>query len=131
MKLKEQYRKQFLFEFETWKIILENIQNENLFFKNRLAQIIKDESSDELLNDVEEYHNLLLSEDTHISLLRNDVFTQESRLSAEQDVEEQVIEEMSKEQKKLRKEIEIFELNFNKTKYSFISFFSEKMLMQL
>ncbi|MBU3714582.1 MAG: hypothetical protein FGM46_06490 [Ferruginibacter sp.] len=120
--------KQFWFEFETWRRLLENIQNENIYLKNRLAQIIKEESTNELLDDIEHYHNILLTEDSNIALLRNDVASQESWIRREVFEENATIKEILKTHKKLRKEIELFEQKFNKLKFEFNAFFSEKRI---
>lgn len=120
--------KQFWFEFETWRRLLENIQNENIFLKNRLAQIIKEEATNELLDDIEHYHNTLLIEDSNIALLRNDVASQENWLRREVFEENATIKEIMKSHKKLRKEIELFEQKFNKLKFEFNTFFSEKKI---
>jgi hypothetical protein len=120
--------KQFWFEFETWRRLLENIQNENVYLKNRLAQIIKEEATNELLDDIEHYHNILLIEDSNIALLRNDVASQENWLRREVFEENATIKEIMKSHKKLRKEIELFEQKFNKLKFEFNTFFSEKKM---
>lgn len=118
--------KQYWFEFETWRRLLENIQAENVYLKNRLAQIIKEESTNDLLDDIENYHNILLTEDNNIALLRNDVASQENWLRREVFEENATIKEIMKSHKKLRKEIELFEQKFNKLKFEFNTFFSEK-----
>ncbi len=118
--------KQYWFEFETWRRLLENIQNENVYLKNRLAQIIKEEATNELLDDIEHYHNILLIEDSNIALLRNDVASQENWLRREVFEENATIKEIMKSHKKLRKEMELFEQKFNKLKFEFNTFFSEK-----
>ena len=119
---------QYLHENETWKRILEFIQAENVYLKNRLAQITKADRQNKFLEEIEQYQNELLAEDHTISMLRNDVSKQEKRLKKEYLPERLLISEISEIQKKLRKEIEIAEQKFNSLKFAFNHYFSEKLI---
>jgi hypothetical protein len=45
--------------------------------KNRLAQITREDRTNQLLDEIERFQNLLIAEDSTISLLRHDVADQE------------------------------------------------------
>ncbi len=120
--------KQFWFEFESWKRALSHLQAENVYLKNRLAHITKDEFTEDILSDIEHYHAILIAEDNIISLLKNDISSQETWLKREIIRNNSEIKEILKSQKKLRREIETTEQKFNKLKSDFNSFFSEKLL---
>ncbi len=120
--------KQFWFEFESWKRALSHLQAENVYLKNRLAHITKDEFTEDILSDIEHYHAILIAEDNIISLLKNDISSQETWLKREIIRKNSEIKEILKSQKKLRREIETTEQKFNKLKSDFNSFFSEKLL---
>lgn len=119
--------KQFLHENETWKRLLEFLQAENVYLKTRLAQITKDDYSNGLLEQIEHYHNILISEDNTIGMLRHDVADQDKGLRKSDTENSDFLKELGKRQKKLRKEIEIAEQKFNKLKFEFNNFFSENL----
>ena len=118
---------QFQHEHETWKRLLEFTQSENVFLKTRLAQITKGNTSRDLLDEIEYFHNKLLMEDNTIAMLRHDVAEQENCLKREVYEAGSMIKEVRKRQKRLRKEIEIAEQKFNKLQFEFYNFFAEKL----
>jgi len=119
--------KQLWYEFETWRRLLEFIQIENVYCKNRLAHIIKDQTDNFLLSDIELFHHELLMEDNIISSLRNDVSSLEAWMRREVLEESTDLKDVFKSHKKLRREIEIFEQKYNKLKFEFNVFFAEKL----
>jgi len=130
IRMEEFNQTQYLHENETWKRILEFIQAENVYLKNRLAQITKADRQNKFLEEIEQYQNELLTEDHTISMLRNDVSKQEKRLKKEYLPDRLLISEISSIQKILRKEIEIAEQKFNSLKFAFNNYFSEKLIDQ-
>ena len=120
--------KQFWHEFESWKRLLEYIQSENVYLKNRLSVIIKEEFTENLLDDIEYFLANLIAQENVFMLLRNDISSQETWLKREIFEETPSLKEILKSQKRLRKEIETTEHKFNKLKFEFNSFFSEKLI---
>ncbi len=118
---------QLLYETDTWKRLLEFIQAENVFLKNRLALITKQDSSDRLLEAIEHYQNMFILEDNTIGMLRHDVSEQEKWIKKELEADGFPGNEAEKKHKRLRKEIEIAEQKFNNLKFEFNRFFSEKL----
>jgi|688.fasta_scaffold01366_3 hypothetical protein len=130
IRMEEFNQTQYLHENETWKRILEFIQTENVYLKNRLAQITRADHKNNFLEEIEQYQNELLAEDHTISMLRNDVSKQEKRLKKDYLLDRLLIGEISEIQKRLRKEIEIAEQKFNSLKFAFNNYFSEKLIAQ-
>ena len=95
----EQNIKQFWFEFECWKRALLHLQSENVYLKNRLAHITKDEFTNDILSDIEYYHAILIAEDNTIALLRNDISSQETWLKREIVQKKSDLKEVLKSQK--------------------------------
>ena len=124
----EQNIKQSWFEFECWKRSLDFIQTENIFLKNRLAIITKEQTSNTLLNDIELFQAKLIGGEHSIVLLKSDIGSLETWLKREIIGGAADFREVMKSQKKLRKEIESAEHVFNKLKLEFNSFFSERLL---
>ena len=130
IRMEEFNQTQYLHENETWKRILEFIQTENVYLKNRLAQITRADHKNNFLEEIEQFQNELLAEDHTISMLRNDVSKQEKRLKKDYLLDRLLIGEISEIQKRLRKEIEIAEQKFNSLKFAFNHYFSEKLIAQ-
>jgi len=117
--MKAYTKKHFLFEFESWRRTLDNIQNENNQIKHRLIQILEDLPDNTLLDNIEDFHNKVITEDKVINLFNSDLFKHEISLKKSHNGETEIV------QTKLRKEIELLEINFVKLKNEFYTFFSE------
>ncbi len=65
--------KQLKFEMDTWKRVLAFMVEENIHMKNRLSEILTDDKTSHILNEIEEYQNKFIKTDELISILRNDV----------------------------------------------------------
>jgi hypothetical protein len=91
--------------------------------KKRLAEIIQNEKEKQLLEFIEYYQNTLIMEDNVSALCRMDIMTHENNIEKYKSGDKQFF----LEHKKLRKEIELIERFFNKLKFEFNTFFSEKL----
>lgn len=118
---------QFQHETESWKRLLEFLQVENVFLKTRLAQITREDVDNELLEQSEYFQNQFIREDEMISVMRHDVSEQDSWLTREVFEDGAIIKEVTRRQKKLRREIEIAEQKFNKLKFEFNNYLSENL----
>jgi uncharacterized protein Yka (UPF0111/DUF47 family) len=66
--------RQFRHESDTWKRNLEFMMQENVYLKNRLAEVLQTISGDEdILDTAEHYQNEFIQEDEMIYLLRRDI----------------------------------------------------------
>lgn len=117
--MKAYTKKHFLFEFESWRRTLDNIQNENNQIKQRLVQILEELQDTKLLDNIEDFHNNLIDKDNVINLFRSDIFKHELALRKSHNGETIGM------QKKLRRDIDLLEISFIKLKSEFYSFFSE------
>ena len=63
---------QLKIESAAWKRLLDFLREENVYSKNRLSDILKD-GFENLLEDLENFHNRFVKQDEVISLLRNDI----------------------------------------------------------
>ncbi len=70
MEIKEQWNKQ---ERDSWLKILNVIQQENIFFKHNLANLLKNDIKPDTLEKGEQFQNQFLNMDTVIAILRHDV----------------------------------------------------------
>lgn len=118
---------QFIHENETWKRLLEFVQAETVFLKTRLAQITKDDVNNQLLEQSEYFQNEFITEDELIGMLRQEVAELDNWLTREIFEDGIVLKEVTKRQKKIRKEIEIVEQKFNKLKFEFNNYLSENL----
>ena len=119
--------KQLIHENETWKRLLSFMQSENVILKTRLAEITKDDSKNEMLEEAEYFQALFLFEDENISLIRQEVIEMEKWLQKEIFEEGELMRDVIKRQLKLRKVMEIAEEKFNKLKFQFNNYLSEKL----
>ena len=117
---------QLLHEVDSWKRLLEFLQAENVFMKNRLAQITREDRTNQLLDEIERFQNLLIAEDSTISLLRHDVADQEKWVKKEIPDDILLTRDVNRRHKKLRKDLEIAEQKFNTLKFDFNGFFADK-----
>jgi len=112
-------KKHFLFEFDSWRRSIDNIQIENNQIKHRLVQILEDLNDNKQLDSIEDFHNKLITEDRVINLFQSDLFKHEVALRKSHNGETVA------EHKRLRIEIELLEINFIKMKNDFYLAFSD------
>ncbi len=119
--------KQFEYENDSWMRSLEYMQMENVHLKNRLGQILKADIQNELLDLMEFYQNFFIREDEVIAMLRHDILLHDQRLKQFESEINTNIFKIIKIQKKLRQDIEMEEIKFNKLKLEFNNHFTEKL----
>jgi hypothetical protein len=112
-------------ENDTWKQLLEFFQEENVYLKNTLSNILRSEIDNNFLERAEYFQNQFLSEDQKIAILRSDVNEQNKLLLRELFEDGAIIKEVIHKHTKLRKDIEIAEKTFNKLKTEFENYLSE------
>jgi hypothetical protein len=114
-------RQQMLHELDTWQRTLNYIQQENIYLKNRLAEIIKNGMDDTLLDQVEYFQNQFLNKDAIVTLLRQDIAT-ERNLNGDLSNNKNL-----KKHDKLRKDMGMMESEFSKLKFDFNSYLSQSL----
>ena len=65
--------KQLQYESDTWKRLLGFIGDENIYLKNRLAEVLSESADDHLLYEAENFQNLFIREDERVVYLRNEL----------------------------------------------------------
>lgn len=116
---------QYRHESDTWKRYLQFIQQENNYLKNRLSQVLQQDTDADFLDRAEYFQNKFLLEDETVHLLRQDVHEMETLLEQEVHQDGHIIKELQKKFKKLNRDIETAERQFNKLKTDFNEFLSE------
>lgn len=107
----------------TWLKSLENLRQENVYLKNRLAEIIKNEVSSELLEKAEYFLGLFLDKDAVISLLRRDIAHWYAANTASAHNGE--LKDILQEQTKLKNDVERLEKEFVTVKSAFNKFLQD------
>jgi predicted RNase H-like nuclease (RuvC/YqgF family) len=120
--------KNFQYESNNCKRSLRFIMDENIHLKNSVSEILKNNGFDEnLLDEIEIFHNRFIKEDELIGLLRNDVAELDKLLLREVFESEKTITEIDEKIKKLRFNVKNAEKEFVNLKSEFNSFLLENM----
>lgn len=116
--------KQLKDESESWKRLLQFIQAENSYLKTRIADIVTQDISAEMLVEAENFQNRFITKDELIALARKDIRDFDTWLALTP-ADAEFLKEALKKQKKLRTELETLEQRFNKLKFEFHNYISE------
>ena len=117
---------QFRHENETWIRTLDYMQQENIYLKNRLAAIVKNDFDKRLLEQVEYFQNSFLNKDAIIALLRHDIAKQDQVIDTEW-ASEGLDKKWLSKQEKLRVDMDKMEKEFGRLKYEFNSYLADKL----
>lgn len=96
-------------EREQWLQTLEQMLQDNIYMKNRLAEIIKEDITASSLEKAEFFHNELLHKDAVIALLRYDIIKQ-NKIATTLENENAV----SRKHEKLRSDMQMMEAEFSR-----------------
>jgi len=116
---------QYRHESDTWKRYLQFIQQENNHLKNRLSQVLQADTDYEFLERAEYFQNKFISEDDTVNMLRQDIHELDKMLAKETGNDSVALKEMQKRLKKMHKDMEIVEKQFNKLKSDFNLYLTE------
>lgn len=111
-------------EWETWVRTLDYIQQENVFLKNCIADIIKNDIRQDMLEQVEYFQNQFVNKDAIIALLRYDIANQ-NRFSEHGFERNGEFTKLQARQSKLRSDMEKMENEFSKLKFQFNTYLAE------
>lgn len=122
MKLTQQHQ----YERAAWCRLLDYLQEENIHYKNRIADILRNDIGSSLIETLELFLNKFVQEDSIISLLRHDIAELNKKIPAKESGDEQKenLDKIILTQDKLRKEVETIEQQFNKLKFTFNKYLS-------
>ncbi len=118
---------QLRYESETWKRSLEFMMNENVQFKYRLSDVLKNNVDKRRLNQLEEFQTSFIKEDDLINVLRNDVAELEKSLVCATFEDDQLMKQVELKMKTIRNDIHNAEKMFGKLKSAFIVYLTKKM----
>jgi vacuolar-type H+-ATPase catalytic subunit A/Vma1 len=123
MKRNNANTKQVTPETEAWKKILGFLQQENILQKNKLVVMLGNnhEKDEVLLEIAEQYQYQFLQQDETFRLMWNEIAGLE-KLIEENGSDKTRARKISHRQKKLKKEVEALEINFDKLKSRFNNF---------
>jgi hypothetical protein len=119
--------KQLQYETDTWKRLLCFMQEENVYLKNRLSEVLKDRFNKDLLEEVESFQSSFIKEDQLIGFLRNEVAEIDSELVKEIFVDGKINKTIEKKINQLRNNLSNAEKRFGKIKMSFNNYLSENI----
>lgn len=116
---------QYRYENETWKRYLQFIQQENNYLKTRLSQVLQHDFDVEFLDRAEYFQTKFLNGDETVNLLRQEVHEVEKILQSGASENAALLKELQKKLKKLSRDMETVERQFNKLKTDFNEFISK------
>ncbi|HET9826411.1 MAG TPA: hypothetical protein VFP87_13820 [Chitinophagaceae bacterium] len=121
-------------EREAWKKILGVLEQENIFQKNKLAEMLKAHEKDcneKLLDILERYQSEFLQQDEAFKIMWNDLASLERSIEKGASKPALDVTRMNCSQDKLRGEIKNLQMHFNQLKTGFRAFFEEFTEVQL
>jgi predicted RNase H-like nuclease (RuvC/YqgF family) len=118
---------QFRHESDTWKRYLQFIQQENNHLKTRLSQVLQHDTDEQFLERAEYFQSKFIAEDDTVNMLRQDIHELDSMLTKEMPEEASTVKELQKKLKKMHKDMEIVERQFNKLKSDFNLYLTESL----
>jgi hypothetical protein len=118
---------QFRHESDTWKRYLQFIQQENNHLKTRLSQVLQHDTDEQFLERAEYFQSKFIAEDDTVNMLRQDIHELDNMLSKEIPEDANTIKELQKKLKKMHKDMEIVERQFNKLKSDFNLYLTESL----
>ena len=118
---------QYRHESDTWKRYLQFIQQENNHLKTRLSQVLQHDTDEEFLERAEYFQSKFIAEDDTVNMLRQDIHEIDQMLLKEKAEDSSLIKELQKKLKKMNKDMEIVERQFNKLKTDFNTYLADSL----
>lgn len=119
---------QYRHESDTWKRYLQFIQQENNHLKNRLSQVLQSDTDHDFLERAEYFQNKFIAEDDTVNMLRQDIHELDKFLAKDNSDDSAILKELQKRLKKMHKDMEIVEKQFNKLKSDFNLYLTESII---
>jgi len=110
---------------ESWKKDLKALEDENIYFKTRLAHILRSEPAREQLEVLEYFQNRFLKTDEQISLLRHEIREQQYLLQPTSHTNGLQLRKTIDMQKRLEVKIIIIRENSDNLRAAFNDFLSD------
>jgi hypothetical protein len=120
--------RQFNFECESWKRILYFFREENVYYRNRLSEILNDAVSEELLERSEYFQGNFIMSDETIHWLVDEIHQHIKFLSQNIATDTQILELVIRNHQKLKKDVEKAEEVLFNLKKEFNEFLAESVV---
>ena len=118
---------QFRHESDTWKRHLQFIQQENNYLKTRLSQVLQHDTDEAFLERAEYFQSKFIAEDDTVNMLRQDIHEIDQILAQDKVEENSQIKDLQKKLRKMNKDMEIVERQFNKLKTDFNTYLADSL----
>lgn len=119
---------QLEYEKDRWKRLVEFIQLENSYCKNRLAEVIRTNDADgEFLEQAEFYQSYFIQQDAHLSLLKHDLSNFGRLLDDEKFLDGMIASHVLGLRGRLHREIHKLESDFHAMREKFNGFIEANM----
>lgn len=116
------------FENDRWKRLVQFIQLENSYCKNRLAEVIKDnDASTAFLDEAEFYQNYYIQQETLLSLIKHDLNKFGRLVEQEKLLDGGIAKIVQNTHSQLKREIEKLESDFHIMQQKFSDFVEANM----
>ena len=112
-------------ESEEWDRLLNFLKQENVFCKSRLADIVASIDDEDELAKAEKFNDEFISEDEIIGFLETELKKQRRSLDRNKHYDEEILTQLTRQQKKLRMDIRRAEEIIIITKRDFSDFIAE------
>ena len=112
-------------ESEEWDRLLNFLKQENVFAKSRLAEIVASIEDEDELAKAEKFNDEFLSEDEIIGFLESELKKHRRSLEKNRHNDEELLEQLSRNQRKLRTDIRRAEEIIVITKRDFSDYIAE------
>ena len=112
-------------ESEEWDRLLSFLKQENVFSKSRLADIVASIDDEDELAKAEKFNDEFISEDEIIGFLEAELKKQRRSLERNKHYDEEILRQLTRQQKKLRVDIRRAEEIIIITKRDFSDFIAE------
>ncbi len=109
-------------EIETWLRVIDFLSAENVNLKNRLSEVIQNDVSIEILEQIENYQNNFLTKDTVLALLAKDIKEFKRALEKEDLNDRDYVNKLFGTQSKLRDDVGKTEKEFINLRSGFNKF---------
>jgi len=117
---------QFKHESESWKRMLEFMQQENVHLKTRLAEVLKKDVKEDFLEKAEYFQSCFLHVDERIAFLRSDIAAINKMVLSEL-FHDGHLKSLVQKQKKLREDMSMEDKFFMKLKFEFDRYLTESL----
>jgi hypothetical protein len=118
---------QIRYELGSFRRLMNFMEDENIYLKNRLSEVLKEEKESDLLEELELFQSRFIRYDVIISIARNDIAEFESVPEQGAAEKSEVKESHILKLKKMRAEFLILSTEFSNLKSGFNAFLLEKL----